>query len=279
MNLLPSFTSEWFRTRVVFGVGAIDRLAAELDALGLARALLIVTRGRANDLTWLRSRLGNRIVDVCDGAALHVPIERVRAAIELADRASPQALLAVGGGSAIGLAKAIALERPWPIVAVPTTYAGSEMTSVWGITEGATKRTGRNAAVAPRVVVYDPALTLPLPADVSAASGMNAIAHCGGGDVRGGGQPDRAGGRRRCLAIAVTRASRRGRAAGLDRRADPRAPRSARGGRGAGTGGHGPAPQDLPRARRHLRPAARADPCGDAAAGGGLSIHPRRPWP
>ena len=177
MNLLPSFTSEWFRTRVVFGVGAIDRLAAELDALGLARALLIVTRGRANDLTWLRSRLGSRIVDVCDGAALHVPIERVRAALQLADRANPQALLAVGGGSAIGLAKAIALERPWPIVAVPTTYAGSEMTSVWGITEGATKRTGRTAAVAPRVVVYDPALTLPLPADVSAASGMNAIAH------------------------------------------------------------------------------------------------------
>jgi len=177
MNLLPSFTSDWSRTRVVFGVGTIDRLAAELDALALARVLLVVTPGRARDLSLLRSKLGDRIVDVCDGAALHVPIERVRAAVEQVDRARPQTLLAFGGGSAVGLAKAIALERPLPIAVVPTTYAGSEMTSVWGITDGAKKRTGRNPAVAPRVVVYDPALTLSLPAPVSAASGMNAVAH------------------------------------------------------------------------------------------------------
>jgi maleylacetate reductase len=176
MNLLPSFTSEWARTRVVFGAGATGRLAAELDALAYARVLLVTTGGRARDVPF-RSRLGDRIVDVCDAAALHVPADRVRIALEQVNRAHPDALLAFGGGSAIGLAKAIALERPLPIVAVPTTYAGSEMTSVWGITDGSQKRTGRNPAVAPRLVVYDPVLTLSLPAQVSAASGMNAIAH------------------------------------------------------------------------------------------------------
>jgi maleylacetate reductase len=95
----------------------------------------------------------------------------------MVDRTEPDALLAVGGGSAIGLAKAIALERRLPIVAVPTTYAGSEMTSIWGVTEGEVKRTGRDRGVALRLVVYDPNLTLSLPAAVSAASGMNAIAH------------------------------------------------------------------------------------------------------
>lgn len=163
--------------RVVFGVGAVNRLAAELDARGLIRPLVITTPGRAATLTAVTERLGGRVVGVCDRAALHVPIDRVRAAVAEVDRLAPDSLLAVGGGSAIGLAKAVALERRLPIIAVPTTYAGSEMTSVWGITEGALKKTGRDPAIKPRLVVYDPNLTLSLPPDVSAASGMNAIAH------------------------------------------------------------------------------------------------------
>lgn len=165
------------RARVVFGVGAVSRLAAELDALGLIRPFVITTPGRASALAAVLEQLSDRVVGVCDRAALHVPIERVRAAVAEVDRLSPDSLLAVGGGSAIGLAKAVALERRLPIVAVPTTYAGSEMTSIWGITDGDLKRTGRDAAVAPRLVVYDPKLTMSLPPAVSAASGMNAIAH------------------------------------------------------------------------------------------------------
>jgi maleylacetate reductase len=117
------------------------------------------------------------VVAVCARAVLHVPIERVREAVDEVDRLAPDGLVAVGGGSAIGLAKAIALDRPLPIAAVPTTYSGSEMTGIWGVTDGEEKRTGRDPRVAPRLVVYDPNLTLTLPADVSAASGMNAIAH------------------------------------------------------------------------------------------------------
>jgi maleylacetate reductase len=85
--------------------------------------------------------------------------------------------VAVGGGSAIGLGKAVALRHDLPGVAVPTTYAGSEMTPIWGITEGGTKRTGRDPRVLPVSVLYDPELTVTLPADLSVTSGMNAVAH------------------------------------------------------------------------------------------------------
>src|SRR4029453_13327146 len=87
-------------------------------------------------------------------------------------------LVAMGGGSATGMAKAVALERPVPIVAVPTTYAGSEVTPIYGLTGPEGKRTGRDPRVLPRTVLYDPALTTGLPAQVTGPSGMNALAHC-----------------------------------------------------------------------------------------------------
>jgi len=163
--------------RVVFGAGAVARIGDELDAMGVRKPLLITTPGRGATLATVRSHLGDRLFRVCDQAALHVPVARVREAINDVDRFRPDALLSIGGGSAVGLAKAVAIERRLPIVAVPTTYAGSEMTSIWGLTEGEHKRTGRNPAVRPRLVIYDPELTLNLPASVSAASGMNAMAH------------------------------------------------------------------------------------------------------
>jgi maleylacetate reductase len=141
--------------------------------------MVVTTPGRARDVRAPRAALplGDRVVGVSEAAALHVPIERVRAALTEVDRLRPDVLLAFGGGSAIGLAKAIALERPLPIAAVPTTYSGSEMTSVWGVTEGKVKRTGRDPRAAPVMVAYDPALTRSLAPRVSAASGMNGIAH------------------------------------------------------------------------------------------------------
>ena len=178
-GLLPHarFTSDWSRTRVVFDVGAVKQLAAELDTLHVTRLLIVTTPGRAPMLGVVHEHLGARVRGVCDLAALHVPIDRVQAAVTMIDAIGPDALLAIGGGSAIGLAKAMARERRLPIAVVPTTYAGSEMTSIWGVTDGDAKRTGRDPAVAPRLVVYDPTVTLSLPPSVSAASGMNAIAH------------------------------------------------------------------------------------------------------
>ncbi len=171
------FIVEWSRTRVVFGAGALERLGTELDTLDTRRRPACDDGQARRDDRECAGELGDRFAGVCDIAAMHVPADRVQRAVAEVDRIRPDALLAVGGGSAIGLAKAIARERPLPIVAVPTTYAGSEMTSIWGITSGDTKTTGRDPAVAPRLVIYDPVLTLSLPAHTSAASGMNAMAH------------------------------------------------------------------------------------------------------
>ena len=101
-----------------------------------------------------------------------------RAGLKAALETKADGLVAVGGGAAIGLAKAIALQTALPILAVPTTYSGSEATPIYGMTDGERKITGRDLKVVPRTILYDPDLTLGLPAAVSAASGMNAIAHC-----------------------------------------------------------------------------------------------------
>jgi alcohol dehydrogenase class IV len=121
--------------------------------------------------------IGDVLAATCDIAAMHVPIETVHIARGRAREADADSLVAIGGGSTIGLAKAVALDREVPIVAVPTTYAGSEMTPIYGISEGGEKKTGRDSRVLPRIVLYDPRLTLSLPPAVSGPSGMNAVAH------------------------------------------------------------------------------------------------------
>ena len=171
------FTSEWQRTRVVFGAGTRREMPAELDRLGVKRVLVVTTRGRAPVMDELTGFLSDKLAGICALAVQHVPRESINGALAEVERLAPDAVAAIGGGSAIGLAKAIALERGLSVIAIPTTYAGSEMTSIYGITEAAEKRTGRNPRVAPRLVIYDPELTLSLPANVSAASGMNAVAH------------------------------------------------------------------------------------------------------
>jgi maleylacetate reductase len=122
--------------------------------------------------------LGATTVEVFDRAVVHVPQATAIAARESATASNADVLIALGGSSAIGVAKAIALESHLPIVAVPTTYGGSEMTSIWGMTQEGMKETGRNPLVQPRVVIYDPDLTLSLPPRTTACSGLNAIAHC-----------------------------------------------------------------------------------------------------
>jgi alcohol dehydrogenase class IV len=109
---------------------------------------------------------------------MHVPVEVAERARQAATANGIDALVSVGGGSTTGLAKAIAMTSGLPIIAVPTTYAGSEATPVWGLTEGAKKKTGTDQKVLPKVIIYDAALTTSLPAAMSVASGLNALAHC-----------------------------------------------------------------------------------------------------
>ena len=164
--------------RVVFGAGAArTELAAEIDRLGVSRVLLIASTRGYDVAAALAAPLGRRLVATFTDVRQHVPVEVARAAIGTAADWDADGLLCVGGGSATGTAKAVALELRLPIVAVPTTYAGSEQTPVWGLTERGRKVTGRSPDVLPRAVVYDPELTIGLPPEVTAASGMNALAH------------------------------------------------------------------------------------------------------
>src|SRR5436309_3358847 len=164
--------------RVLFGVGALDRLAEEVARLGARRALVLATGGQRPIAETIARLLGRAAAGVYAEAVMHVPVETARAARETAQRLDADCFVAVGGGSTIGLAKAIALETSLPIVAVPTTYAGSEMTPIYGLTENGRKKTGRDRKVLPKTVLYDPLLTLTLPARIAGPSGMNAIAHC-----------------------------------------------------------------------------------------------------
>lgn len=174
---MKSFIYTAQASRVIFGVGSLDSLEREVAQVGAQRALILSTpdgRSRAEDVA---SRLGNRAAGIFAEAVMHVPIESARAARDKAAKLGADCAVAIGGGSTTGLAKAIALESALPIIAIPTTYAGSEMTSIYGLTENGIKRTGRDPRVLPRTVIYDPALTTSLPAALSVASGMNAIAH------------------------------------------------------------------------------------------------------
>lgn len=172
-----SFIYEQATQRVRFSLGARHLLGEELDGLGRARALLLADPG-TEGLDAARGALGERLAGEWDTIEAHVPVERVEQAGALARDVAADALVAVGGGSTIGLAKALALRLDLPIVAVPTTYAGSEMTPIYGTSRGLIKTTGSDPRVRPRVVLYDPELTVSLPTAVTAGSGLNALAHC-----------------------------------------------------------------------------------------------------
>ncbi len=175
MPPFPAFVYDALPGRVVFGVGSVEHLGEEVDRLGAGRVLAIAGKRAIDGLV---ERLGGRWAASFTDVQQHVPVEAAARAVAAASEAGADCLVAMGGGSATGMAKAVALERQVPIVAVPTTYAGSEVTPIYGLTGPEGKRTGRDPRVLPRTVVYDPALTTGLPAEVTGPSGMNALAHC-----------------------------------------------------------------------------------------------------
>ena len=162
--------------RVVFGAGRRRELVAELSRLGVTRPLLVTDAASVagKELTDLLAAV---LVGRFDEVVMHVPADVAGRAVDATRASAADAVVVVGGGSAIGTAKAVAKDTHLPIVAVPTTYAGSEMTPIWGITADRLKTTGRDPNVLPRVVIYDPELTVTLPSELTAASGMNALAH------------------------------------------------------------------------------------------------------
>jgi alcohol dehydrogenase class IV len=151
---------------------------AEVERLGIERALVITTPSKRAMAEEIAVQLGERAGGVFDRVAMHVPIEIARTGRAEAARVGANGCIALGGGSAVGLAKSIVLEQGQPIIALPTTYSGSEMTAIQGLTEDGVKRTYRDARMQPRTVIYDPELTVTLPPTVAGPSGMNALAHC-----------------------------------------------------------------------------------------------------
>lgn len=168
-------------SRVIFGAGSLQHLAREIETLGASKALILCTPEQRASAQRVADLLGSRAAGIFDRAVMHVPVETAREARAVARQLGADCAVAIGGGSTIGLGKAIALDSGLPILAVPTTYAGSEMTPIYGITEAGLKKTGKDPRVLPRTVIYDPELSLSLPVAMSVTSGINAIAHAAEG--------------------------------------------------------------------------------------------------
>lgn len=164
--------------RAIFGAGLLAQLPEEVERLGARRVLIVSTSQASLNVQRVEELLGDQVAGVYGKAAMHVPFAIAEEARDMARKLGADCCVTIGGGSTIGLGKAIALTSSLPIISVPTTYAGSEMTSIYGLTNAGMKTTGRDARVLPKTVIYDPVLTLTLPSMLSAASGMNAIAHC-----------------------------------------------------------------------------------------------------
>ncbi|MEP7056522.1 MAG: maleylacetate reductase [Caldimonas sp.] len=181
--------------RVIFGAGALQFLGREIELLGAHRALVLSTPGQADSARRIAAQLGERAAGIYAHAQMHVPIETARAARAEARRLGADCAVAIGGGSTVGLGKAIALDvalesgTGFPILAIPTTYAGSEMTSIYGLTEAGVKKTGRDARVLPKTVIYDAELTTSLPLGITVTSALNAIAHAAEGLYAHDGNP------------------------------------------------------------------------------------------
>jgi maleylacetate reductase len=176
-----SFDYDALAGRVVFGAGRRRELSDEVRRMGASRVLLIADPHDQDRLDEFRELLGALCVGSFTDIVQHVPRAKATEATSLARELKIDATVSMGGGSATGFSKAVALELGTPQLCVPTTYAGSELTSIWGLSEGGEKLTGRDLRALPATVIYDPELTLGLPVEIAGPSAMNALAHAAEG--------------------------------------------------------------------------------------------------
>ena len=175
--MVSSFTHQSRPGRVIFGQGTMKALRDEAAALGLQRVLVLSSPGQRSAAEALSGLLGDRAAGLHPNAIMHTPTEVTETALQVVRREKIDGLVAIGGGSAIGLSKALAHRTDLPQIVLPTTYAGSEMTPILGETFGGVKKTLNHPSVLPETVIYDVDLTLSLPPRLSAVSGLNAMAH------------------------------------------------------------------------------------------------------
>lgn len=174
---MQSFVYNALPSRVIFGSGAISRLKSEVERAGCRRALLLSTPEQADGVTQIAASLGPLAAGAFTKAAMHTPTDVTELAMRKAQECDADCTIAFGGGSSTGLGKAIALRTDLIQFAVPTTYAGSEVTPIIGETKDGVKVTQRTLKVLPETVIYDVDFTLTLPPRLTITSGTNAIAH------------------------------------------------------------------------------------------------------
>jgi maleylacetate reductase len=200
--LIKKFRYVSYAQEVIFGAGALAQLGEAMERFGWRQLLLCTNRSMqaAGNVHVIRTSLGDRLIRVFDHIQPHVQDIQVEAVLAMAVEQGVDAVIGLGGGSPIGMAKAVAfalaqqqtgrsaqavfpIDQPLiPVVAIPTTYAGSEMTAVYGVTHTREnpprKVTVSDPKIAPKLVIYDPQLTLNLPPEMTASTGINALAHC-----------------------------------------------------------------------------------------------------
>jgi maleylacetate reductase len=163
--------------RIVFGAGAIGRTGEMIRQLGCSRALILSTPHQKAEAGKLAASLGDLAAGVYANATMHTPVEVTENALEVFRQSGADCTVAYGGGSTTGLGKALAYRTDLPQIAIPTTYAGSEVTPILGQTEAGRKTTVSDARILPEVVIYDPELTYGLPIGLTVTSALNAMAH------------------------------------------------------------------------------------------------------
>jgi maleylacetate reductase len=171
------FTYHSDPVRIVFGAGAIASLAAAADFHKMSRVLVLCSKTRIDLARSITAPIAQRIAGFCDTAGQNMPREAFDTIVTELKRHNADGFIVIGGGSPIGLAKAAGATTKLPYIAVVTTYSGSEMAARWYIGVAENRVSGEGRAALPATAIYDPELTLDLPPRVSAASGMNAMAH------------------------------------------------------------------------------------------------------
>jgi len=166
-------------SRVIFGSGSIKKLAEELQRQNLSNPLLLSTPQQVSQVEDLSKQLNGKIAGIFSEATMHTPSHITEKALSYTSEVKADSVVSIGGGSTIGLGKAISIRTGLPHICIPTTYAGSEMTPILGETENGLKKTRSDPKILPGVVIYDVDLTMTLPTSMSATSGVNAIAHSG----------------------------------------------------------------------------------------------------
>ncbi|KAF2008780.1 putative maleylacetate reductase [Aaosphaeria arxii CBS 175.79] len=174
---MSQFTYTANPSRVIFGSGTLSQIATEVSTQGFTAAMILCTPYQVDDARRIEHLLGAKASHIFSEATMHTPTSITEKALAIVENKKVDCLVSIGGGSTTGLGKAISIRTGIYHICIPTTYAGSEMTSILGQTSQGLKTTIKDPRVLPGTVIYDVDLTKTLPAGLSATSGINAIAH------------------------------------------------------------------------------------------------------